>query len=109
MPHGILRYATHLLDALAPSVHASSIAACDTWQVLHGMRGVKMAAWEKPLSVKLERLRQAEISKVRVAAQLKGATLSFGFINVSTSTFASVVCYVAQGGVLTPTTVRTIC
>ena len=39
--------------------------------VLHGMRGVKMAAWEDPLSEKVEGLRETEIGRVRVASQLK--------------------------------------
>jgi len=70
--------------------------------VLHGMHGVKMSAWEKPLSAKIEKLRADEVNQVRVSSQIKAFTLSFYFCSVALSSYATIVAHVAQGGDLLP-------
>ena len=39
--------------------------------VLHGMRGVKMAAWEAPLSAKVATLRAHEADRLNVSMQIR--------------------------------------
>ena len=70
--------------------------------VLHGMQGVKMSAWEKPLSAKIEKLRTDEVDQVRIYSQIKAFTLSFYFCSVALASYATIVAHVARGGDVRP-------
>ena len=76
--------------------------------ILHGMRTVKMAAWETPLSENVAQLRSDEISRIWIAAQLKAFTLSFFFAGAHFPTFAAIMTFAGQGGVLTPARVFSV-
>ena len=76
--------------------------------ILQGMRTVKMAAWETPLSANVAELRKNETSRIWVAAQLKAFTLSFFFAGAHFPTFASIATYSATGGILTPANVFSV-
>lgn len=76
--------------------------------ILQGMRTVKMAAWEEPLSANVATLRKAETSRIWVAAQLKAFTLSFFFAGAHFPTFASIATFSASGGILTPANVFSV-
>jgi ABC-type multidrug transport system fused ATPase/permease subunit len=76
--------------------------------ILHGMRTVKMAAWETPLSKNVATLRKDETSRIWVALQLKVFTLSFFFVGTHLPTFAAIAVFAGTGGTLTPAIVFSV-
>lgn len=69
--------------------------------ILHGMRTVKMNAWEQPLCATVTQLRDAEVTSLARAAQMQGFTMSYFLGSVVFPSYASIVVYAATGGTLT--------
>ena len=76
--------------------------------ILHGIRGVKAAAWEEPFSRTVEKLRADETKHLMHTAYIKSINISFFFGMTALCTFASLMTFTSTGGVLTPTKLFTV-
>lgn len=57
---------------------------------------IKLLAWEKPCKKELERLRRCEMKHLKLAAQLKSATLVLSYSMPTVATIVTVAVYTTR-------------